>query len=427
MKTAMLTLVVGLLLVPILIFAEDTWPVFRGPSGDGTVDSTALPLSWSETENVRWKTAIPHLGWSTPVIQGGRIWITSATKKGNDFYAYCIEADSGDIVHDKHMFHSDNPEPLSNSVNCYASPSGAIDKERVYINFGSYGTACLDAATGKLIWKREDFTCRHYRGPGSSVILYKNLLIVTFDGVDVQYVVALNKHTGKTVWKTDRNIEWKDLDANGKPKREGDFRKGFSSPIIIDVNGKDQLISPASTVCFAYDPDTGNEIWRVSNKAYTPAVSPIFTSGLVITATGHGREEMLAIRPDGTGDVTDSHVAWRIVKKDVPTTPSPVAVGDLLYMLSNSGALNCIETKTGTIVYRERLGGNYLASPIHNGERIYFFGTSGKTVVVRPGRTYAKLADNKLDSGFMASPAVLGDSLILRTRTHLYRIEDAEQ
>ncbi len=333
-----------------------------------------------------------------------------------------MDAKSGGIVHRKHLFHCDKPEPLSNSVNCYASPSPAIEPGRVYVNFGSYGTACLDTATGEVLWKRTDLPCRHYRGPGSSIILHRDLLILTFDGVDVQYLTALDKRTGKTVWKTDRNIKWNDLDANGRPEREGDYRKGFSTPLVIDVGGKEQLISPASTATLAYEPRTGREIWRVRNEGHTPALSPVFGSGLVFAATGHRWVELLAIRPDGTGDVTDSHVAWRVKSRDVPTTPSPVAVNGLLFMLSNRGTLTCLEAESGKTVWRERVGRNYLASPIHDGERIYLFSTLGKATVVRAGRRFQKLAENKLDSGFMASPAVVDDSLILRTKTHLYRI-----
>ena len=396
--------------------------MFRGPHGNGAVADARLPLRWSETNNVRWKIAVPYVGWSSPVVQGDQIWVTSATAKGQDFFAFCVDVTSGRILFEKHLFHADAPEPLGNAVNGYASPSPAIEKGRVYVHFGSYGTACLDTATGDVLWKREDLKCRHYRGPGSSVILYRDLLILTFDGVDVQYVTALDKRTGKTVWKSDRTTKWNDLDEKGQPKREGDFRKGFATPLVIDVGGKEQLISSGSSMLFAYEPDTGKEIWRVRNTAHTPAVSPIFSGGLVLAVTGHGDAEMLAIRPDGTNDVTDSHVVWRAAGKDVPQTPSPVTLDGLLYMLADHGALTCLETGSGKTVWREPIGGSYLASPIYDGERIYFFGASGKTTVIRAGRTFEKLAENQLSSGFMASPAVAGNSLILRTKTHLYSV-----
>ena len=421
-KASRLALLACLAVLQGSVLAGEGWPMFRGPQGSGAVAVSRLPLFWSETNNVLWKIAIPHVGWSTPVVQDDQIWATSATEKGHDFFAFCVDVKSGKILFEKQLFHSDTPEPLGNAVNRYASPSPAIEKGRVYVHFGSYGTACLDTSTGEVLWKREDLKCRHYRGPGSSVILHRDLLIVTFDGVDVQYVTALDKRTGKTVWKSDRTIVWKDLDEKGQPKRDGDFRKGFATPLVIRAGGKEQLISPASSTLFAYEPDTGKEIWRVRNTEHTPAVSPVFGGGLVLAVTGHGAAEMLAVRPEGSGDVTDSHVAWRVAGKDVPLTPSPVALSGLLYMLADHGAATCIDIATGKTVWREMLGGSYLASPIHDGERIYFFGGSGKTTVLRAGRTFEKLAENHLAAGFMASPAVAGDSLILRTKTHLYRI-----
>lgn len=402
--------------------AGDGWPMFRGPQGNGAVIDARLPLSWSETENVRWKIAIPTTGWSTPVIQDGQIWLTGASEKGSDFFVYGVNVKLGNILFDKKVFHCDMPEPLGNSVNGYASPSPVIETGRVYVHFGSYGTACLDTTTGEVVWKREDLKCRHYRGPGSSPILYKDLLILTFDGVDLQYLIALDKRTGKTIWKSDRMIKWNDLDEKGQPTRDGDFRKGFTTPLVIEVGGKEQLISPASSAIIAYEPSTGKEIWRVRSPTHTPAVSPVFADGLVLAVTGHGASEMLAIRPDGKGDVTETHVAWRMGGKEVPQTPSPVVLNGLLYMLADHGVMTCVEIGTGKCVWREQLSGNCIASLIYNNERIYIFGLSGKSTVIRAGRTCEKLAESHLESGFMASPAVTGDSLILRTKTHLYNI-----
>lgn len=404
--------------------ASDEWPLFRGPTSDGTTTAPHLPQRWSETENVRWKTAIPQPGWSSPVIRDNRIWVTGATTNGLDYFAYAIDGRTGRTLIEKQLFHCEAPEPLGNAVNGYASPTPVLDAKHVYVHFGCYGTACLDASTGEVLWRRTDLLCRHYRGPGSSPLLYRDRLILTFDGVDVQYVTALDAQTGKTVWRSDRTIQWQDLDANGKPKREGDFRKGFATPIVIEATGKSQLISPASSVLFSYDPDTGKELWRVANTAYTPAVSPIFADGLVLAVTGHGAVEMRAIRPNGAGDVTGTHVAWRLSGKDVPLTPSPVALDGLLYMLADHGALTCIDLPTGKVLWRELLGGSYVASLIHDGRHIYAFSNSGKTTVLRAGRTFEKLAENRLDAGFMASPAISGNDLILRTKTHLYRIGD---
>lgn len=423
MKTTLLHHAFRIALFIAGISAQAEWPSFRGPQGDGSVTGANLPLHWSETENVCWKTAIPCRGWSTPAVANGRIWLTAATTNGTDYFALCVDALSGKILSEKHLFHCASPEPLGNAVNCYASPSPAVDGVRAYFHFGSYGTACLDAQTGKTLWTRDDFKCRHYRGPGSSPILYRDLLILTFDGVDLQYVVALDRRTGKTVWKTDRVIQWHDLDATGKPKREGDFRKAFATPLVIRADGKDQLISLASSTIFSYDPSTGQAFWHTVNTAYTPSVSPVFGDGLVFAVTGRGVPEMLGIRPDGAGDVTASHVAWRMSGKDVPMTPSPVVLNGLLYVLADHGMMTCLDAATGQTVWQHRLGGSYIASLIQDGERIYAFSLSGKTTLLRAGRTFEKLAENPLNAGFMASPAVDGNALILRTKTHLYRIE----
>lgn len=401
------------------------WSQFRGNTGMGEASHAAnLPVEWSETQNVAWKTEIPSIGWSTPVAMDGKLWLSGATKEGHEFYAYAVDAKSGKIVFEEKLFHCDKPEPLGNSVNCYASPSAVIEKGRVYFNFGSYGTACLETPSGKILWKRDDMPCRHYRGPGSSAILHENLLILTFDGVDRQYVTALDKLTGKTIWRTDRTTEWTDWDVNGKPKRDGDFRKAFATPVVMDHEGTPILICPASSSVFAYDANTGKELWKVPNTGHSTSVSPIYGAGLVIAATGAGKSEILAIRPDGSGDVSESHVEWRFGGRDVPTTPSPVIVDDLIYLISNRGTLTCLELETGESVWREKIGGNYIASPVHSNGRIYFLSSSGKIVVIRAGRTFEQMAENRLDEGFMASPCVLNDALILRTKTHLYRIEN---
>lgn len=408
--------------------AHAAWPDFRGPWGNGHVAApgdtqpVGLPLRWSETENVKWKTPIPHRGWSTPVVLGGRVWLTTAALDGRDFFAVCVDAQTGQVQFNEKIFHADDPEPLGNNVNCYASPSPVIEAGRVYVHFGSYGTACLDADTGKVLWERRDLPCRHFRGPGSSPILLEDLLVLTFDGVDVQYLAALDKKTGRTVWKTDRSTVWDDLDAQGRPIREGDYRKAFSTPLVIDAGGTRQLISPGSKAAYAYDPRTGRELWKVRHTAHTAVLRPVFGQGLLVFCTGLGKPELWAVRPDGRGDVTDTHVAWK-AEAAAPKTPSPVIVDDLLYAVSDDGAVLCLEAATGKQVWKERIGGNYAASPVYADGRIYFFNQQGKATVLKAGRAFEVLATNTLEDGFMASPAVWDKALILRTKTHLYRIE----
>lgn len=400
------------------------WPQFRGPLGNGNaVDATDAPIEWSEEKNVAWKTAIPDMGWSSPAILGNQIWLTTATKDGSDYFVVQVDADTGEIVRNDHLFHSDNPEPLGNNVNCYASPSPVVEAGRVYAHFGSYGTACLDANTGAVLWKRDDLECRHFRGPGSSPILFEDLLILTFDGVDVQYLTALNTETGETVWRTDRSTVWDDLDEDGNPKADGDFRKAYSTPVIVESEGEPIMISPGSFSAFAYDPRTGKEIWKTPHKSHSAQIRPVYEDGVVYVTTGYSPTELMAIRVDGKGDVTDSHVKWRRSGKILPTTPSSLLVDGLLYLGTDRGIVTCLDSATGEEIWSERIGGNYVASPLSAAGRLYFFSTNGQTTVMKAGRTPEVLATNRLEAGFMASPAMLGSSLILRTKTHLYRID----
>lgn len=408
--------------------APADWPEFRGPFANGHAvvaeagESEGLPLSWSETSNVRWKTAIPHRGWSTPVILGNQIWLTTATEEGHDFFVLCVDARTGRILFQELLFHCDAPEPLGNRLNSYASPSPVIEPGRVYVHFGSYGTACLDTRNFKVLWKRDDLPCRHYRGPGSSPILYGGLLILTMDGVDVQYLVALESRTGRTVWKADRTAEWNDLGADGRPIAEGDYRKAYSTPIVVRANGREQLLNIGAKAAYSHNPRTGREWWKVRHLGFSAASRPVYSDGLVFFPTGHGRSELLAVRTDGRGDVTESHIVWR-TGRGVPRMPSSVVVNGLLFMVSDSGTTTCLEAATGREVWQERLPGEYAASLLYAQGRIYAFNQNGVTTVFRAGRRFEVLASNRLETGFMASPAVQGRALILRTKTHLYRIE----
>lgn len=422
-------MVLLLLLAGGLERARAEWPEFRGPWGDGHVSApgdhtlVGLPLNWSETENVKWGIEIPYRGWSTPVVMGGQVWLTTAELEGHDFYAICVDAETGEVRFNERLFHCERPEPLGNGVNCYATPSAAIEPGRVYVHFGSYGTACLDTTDFRVLWKRQDLPCRHYRGPASSLVLFEDLLVLTMDGVDVQYLAALDKRTGQTVWKTNRSVAWNDEDIPDQMTREGDRRKAHSTPLIVKAGGQVQMLSAGAKAAYGYDPRTGRELWRVRYDAWSAAPVPLYDQGLAFISSGFGgKTELLAVRIDGQGDVTDTHVAWRF-DSAVPKTASPVLVDGLIYMVSDEGSLTCLEAATGKQVWRSRIPGNYAASPIYGDGRLYFFNQQGKTTVLKPGRSFEALATNTLASGFMASPAVAGKALFLRTKTRLYRVQ----
>jgi outer membrane protein assembly factor BamB len=404
------------------------WPEMRGPSRDGHVQTEGdkplgLPLHWSETENIKWKTEIPFRGWSTPVVMGGQVWLTTATEDGHDFHVLCLDAGTGRIRVNKILFHADNPEPLGNSVNSYATPSPVIEPGRVYLHFGSYGTACLDTATANVLWQRTDLPCRHYRGPSSSPILFENELIITMDGVDLQYTVALDKKTGRTLWQTNRSVAFNDEDVPGERAKLGDLRKAHSTPIIVTNGGQALLLSAGAKAFYAYDPRTGRELWMVHHADYSPAPRPLFQNGLAYFVSGMSKTELFAIKVNGRGDVTDTHVAWRR-KTHIGKFASPILVDGLIYSVAEQSFLTCLEAASGEVVWTERIGGSYEASPVYADGRLYFFDVEGVTTVIKPGRACEIVATNKLDDGLMASPSVAGKAFYIRTKTHLYRIED---
>ncbi len=424
------------------VWGADNWPDFRGPWGDGHAAAPGdhkvygVPLHWSETKNVKWKTEIPLLGLSTPVVMNGQVWLTTATIDGHDFFAICVDAGTGKVLANVKVFHLDNPEPLLNGSrdNSYATPSAVIEPGRVYVHYGSSGTACLDTATRKVIWKRGDLPCRHYRGASSSPLLFEDLLILTFDGASLQYQVALHKRTGKTVWKTDRSAKWNDEHIEKQMVKDGDWRKAHSTPLIVKVDGKPVMCSAGAKAAYGYEPRTGKELWRVDHDGYSVAPRPVMHNGHFLIVTGFSRSaQMWSVKAGGKGVVTDTHVDWKI-DSPFPKYSSPILVDDLVYMSLDDSFLACIEAKTGETVWKERVGGRFRACPIYADGRLYFFSLEGVTTVIKPGRKFEVLASNQLANnevhddprrgpGFMASPAVVGKALFARTRHHLYRIE----
>jgi outer membrane protein assembly factor BamB len=383
---------------------EDWWQ-FRGPGGQGHSAATGLPLTWSETENIAWKTPIDGLGWSSPVIVGEQIWLTTATDEGRSLRAVCLDRDSGRIVHDIEVFHRDEPGSI-HSKNSHASPTPIVRDGHVWVHFGTYGTACL-TTDGQIVWKNQELVYDHVHGPGGSPELYEDLLIIICDGGDVQYVVALDKNNGQIRWKT--------------TDRAGRF--AYCTPLVIRVNGEDQAVCVGADWANAYDPRTGREIWRVRHDGYSVVPRPVFGAGLVYFSSSYNEATLLAVRADGTGDVTSTHVAWKLTK-GAPHDPSPIFVGDNLYIVSNGGIAQCVDPATGKPHWQERFGGNFSASPLFADGRIYFLNEEGESVVIAPGREYQELARNQLEGRTLASFGVYGQAIYLRTDKALYRIEE---
>jgi outer membrane protein assembly factor BamB len=393
-----------LFLAALQALAED-WPEFRGPTGQGLSGERGLPVIWSETEHVRWKVPIPGEGWSSPVVAGDRIWLTSATDRGRSLRAISVERETGKVVTDVEVFHRKNAGEI-NSKNSYASPTPVLEANRVYVHFGALGTACLDPS-GEILWRTELRYDNGQHGPGGSPVLYDDLLIVSCDGRDVQFVAALDKHTGKVRWK--RN-------------REG--YQAYATPLVLRLPGGDQVVSPGAYRAVAYEPATGGEIWSVSyGQGFSNVPRPVYSDGLVFLCTGFMEPSLLAVRVDGRGDVTRTHVAWSL-RRGVSLTPSPLAVGTELYLVSDNGIATCVDARTGAEHWRMRLGGNYSASPIYADGRIYFLNEEGESVVIVPGKQFQRLATNHLDGPTLASMAVSAGSIFVRSRSHLYRIAE---
>lgn len=402
---------VALFLLPVLVSLSaraegQDWPEFRGPTGQGHSLEQGLPLEWSESRNVLWKTPVAGRGWSSPVVAGGRVWVTTSTEERGtaSLRALAFDSQTGREVVNAEIFRIGGAR-LTNVKNSHASPTPIVDGDRVYVHFGALGTAALTTA-GEVVWKtRLPYESQH--GNGGSPVLHGNLLIISCDGSDTAFVVALDKETGKTRWKTARRYP---------------ADQAYSTPLIIRVGDQDQVVSVGAYRAAGYDVQSGKEIWRVRyDDGFSNVPRPVAGHGLVYIATGFQQPSLLAVRPDGTGDITRTHVAWTL-QRGAPLTPSPLIVGDELYLVSDIGIASCVDAKTGQTHWQQRLGGNYSASPVFVDGRIYFQSEEGLTTVVAPGKAFQKLATSQLDGAMLASMAVSGGSFFIRTDSHLYRI-----
>jgi len=404
------------LILPQFAHAGDAWPQFRGPNA-GHTESKDLPLMWNEKENVKWKTALPGEGWSSPVVAGKQIWMTAALNNGQSLRALCCDLESGKLLMDMEVFQN-VVVPPKHKRNSYASPSPIIDGDRVYVHFGAMGTACLSTKDERKLWENRELVVDHQNGPGGSPALFQDKLLLAFDGTDRQYEVALDKMTGKLAWKTDRS------GAAHLQQRPGDMRKAYPTPVVFQIDGRAQSLSTGAERLYALDPATGRELWWVDYPGFSNVPLPITDGKMLYVCTGFMKPELWGIRLGGaTGDATGSHVVWR-QKTGVPDQSTPVVVGQRLYMVTSGGILSCLDTENGNIVWKERIGSDFAASPLVADGRIYFCDARGKTIVIAPGDVLAVLATNELADGCMASPAVVGKALIVRTKTSLYRIEN---
>ena len=403
-------------LTAVLLVSAAEWPQFRGPDGQGHAPRRSqVPVSWSETQNITWKMPIPGRGWSSPAIADGKVWLTTATEDGHSLRALAIDAVTGKTLHDVEVFRKDDPGAI-HSKNSHASPTAIIEEDRVYVHYGAHGTACL-STSGDIVWRNNELKHNHQHGPGGSPVVWHDLLILNCDGTDVQFVVALDKETGKIRWNRPRA-------HIGEPRRTGKdiAPMAYSTPLIIDVAGRPQLVSVGADSVVAYEPASGEEIWWSRFNGYSNVARPVFGHGMVFISSGYGPTTFYAIKVDGHGDVTDSKVAWKI-NKGMPVNSSPLIIGDEIYVLSDSGILTCLDVASGKRHWQKRIGGNFSASPLYAGGRIYLLDEAGNATVIRPGKKYELVGTNKLDGRTLASPAVARDAIFLRTETHLYRIE----
>ena len=418
------TLLFAAALFTFSLHAADNWPQFRGPNGDGRTDAKGLPVEFGEGVKVKWKAATHGKAWSSPVIWGNEIWLTTATEDGKELGVMAFDKTTGKVLHDKALFKVAEPQ-FCHKFNSYASPTPVIEDGKIYVSFGAPAIACLDTKTCSVLWERRDFVCNHFRGAGSSPVVWNGLLFLHFDGSDHQFIVALDKKTGKTAWEVKRSADYKDLQPDGKPEADGDWRKAFGTPHVTEWNGKPLLLSSGAKAHYGYEPATGKEVWRFATDGVHSAASrPVVGHGMWFLTPGFGKKnQMIALKLGGSGELDESSVAWRAAKA-APTKPSLLLDGDYIYAVDDKGIAWCIEAKTGEVKWSERIGGDYSASPLLADGKLYFFSENGAVTVVAAAPEFKELGGGKFEDGFMAAPAVSGKAIFLRTRSALYRVEE---
>lgn len=400
-----------------VVARADNWPQFRGPSGQGESPEKGLPLHWSDTENVVWKTDVPGTGWSSPIVWGDRIFLTSTSEDGISCHVLCFDRTNGKLQWDVEVF-KQTPSKKEGR-NSYATPTPVTDGEHVYAVFSGGGIAAL-SLDGKVAWTDLDTKFYGQQGYGPSPALYKDMLVVHVDLTshgsdpkpgwltpwDQSYVLALDKITGKQRWKAMRGLS----------------RVGHTMPRFVEVEGKTQLLSAAGDVVQGFDPDTGEKLWWAANIGETPVPTPVVGDGMVFTAPGFSEHPAIrAFRLGGHGDVTQSNLVWEY-GKSVPTMASYAFHDHRLYTVNETGILQCFAAATGKLLWKQRLEGTYAASPIIADGRIYFLADNGTTTVIDDGPEYKLLAENPLKEKCQASIAVVNGQFFIRSQQHLFCI-----
>lgn len=387
-----------------------TWPQFRGPDGQGSIGDVALPVDFEDGESLRWRTPIPGLGHASPVHDGTTAWLATASSDGKKLGAVAVDLASGELQREITLFEPDKVEEI-HADNSYASPTPVLDNGKLFLHFGTYGTACMDAAKGEVLWRNIEFTIDHQGGPGSSPVLFENLLIITGDGANEQFLAALDINDGHVVWKQPRSAPLRDNVIT---------HRAFTTPLLASFNDAPLLISPGPDQCHAYRPATGEEVWHVRYVGFSTVPRPVCDGRAVYFCTGYYDPELWAVDLGGSGNVTLSHVRWK-AKTTIPDTPSPVLYRDEVIALSDNGVLLSLDAQSGKRNWLFRLGGNFSASPLIAGDLLYACSEEGLVKVVDISAKPSLVATNKLGERIMASPAIIGTDLLIRTDKALYR------
>jgi outer membrane protein assembly factor BamB len=406
---------------PSVLGGEPAWTQFRGPSKLGISEEPRAPREWSEGRNVRWKTPLPGEGWSSPLIANGKVWMTAALEEGRSLHALCVDFETGRLLQDVEVFRAEELPP-KHRRNSYASPTGILEGDRFYVHFGALGTAALDATSGRKIWENRTLVVDHQNGPGGSLGAHGNLLLVACDGMDRQFEVGLDKGTGREVWRSERSAK-AHLETLAP-----DRRKAYGTPWVTEVDGQPVSLTTASTRLVALDPASGRERWHLDyGSGFSNVPVPVREGNLAVICTGFMKPEIWGIRLGGaSGDVSQTHVLWK-QKSGAPEESSPLLKDGRVYMVTSGGIASCLRASDGSILWKERLGRDFAASPLWAGGLVYFSDTDGVTTVIRPGDTFEVVSKNTLESGCMASLAVVGRAFVIRTKQALYRIEEASQ